>query len=45
MLDDQYDSNFIDVHVKNVRKKLNEYAPSPWLETVRGTGYRVILEQ
>lgn len=44
MLDDQYDSNFIDVHVKNVRKKLNEFAPSPWLETVRGTGYRVILE-
>ena len=43
MLDEQYDSNFIDVHVKNVRKKLNEYAPSPWLETVRGTGYRVIL--
>jgi len=44
MLDEQYDSNFIDVHVKNVRKKLNEYAPTPWLETVRGTGYRVILE-
>lgn len=43
MLDDQYDSNFIDVHVKNVRKKLNEFAPAPWLETVRGTGYRVIL--
>jgi DNA-binding response OmpR family regulator len=45
MLDEQYDSNFIDVHIKNVRKKLNEYAPTPWLETVRGTGYRVILEQ
>ncbi len=44
ILDDQYDSNFIDVHIKNVRKKLNEYAPTPWLETVRGIGYRVSLE-
>ena len=41
MLDDQYDSNFIDVHIKNLRKKLNDHAPSPWLETVRGVGYRV----
>jgi DNA-binding response OmpR family regulator len=43
ILDDQYDSNFIDVHIKNVRKKLNEHAPTPWLETVRGIGYRVSL--
>lgn len=41
ILDDQYDSNFIDVHIKNVRKKLNAHAPSPWLETVRGIGYKV----
>lgn len=41
ILDDQYDSNFIDVHIKNVRKKLNAHAPSPWLETVRGIGYRI----
>ncbi len=45
ILDDQYDSNFIDVHIKNVRKKLNSHAPTPWLETVRGIGYRVNLEQ
>jgi DNA-binding response OmpR family regulator len=44
ILDDQYDSNFIDVHIKNLRKKLNEHAPTPWLETVRGIGYRVSLE-
>ena len=44
ILDDQYDSNFIDVHIKNVRKKLNTYAPSPWLETVRGVGYRVVTD-
>lgn len=41
ILDDQYDSNFIDVHIKNVRKKLNLHSPTPWLETVRGIGYRV----
>ena len=44
ILDDQYDSNFIDVHIKNVRRKLNLHAPSPWLETVRGIGYRVNME-
>ncbi|MDZ7633434.1 MAG: response regulator transcription factor [Bacteroidales bacterium] len=40
-LDDQYDSNFIDVHIKNIRKKLSTHAPTPWLETVRGVGYRI----
>ena len=44
LLDDQYDSNFIDVHIKNLRRKLNIHAPSPWLETVRGVGYRVSTE-
>jgi DNA-binding response OmpR family regulator len=44
ILDDQYDSNFIDVHIKNLRKKLNEHALTPWLETVRGIGYRISLE-
>lgn len=45
ILDDQYDSNFIDVHIKNLRKKLNNHAPTPWLETVRGIGYRVSIGQ
>jgi DNA-binding response OmpR family regulator len=45
MLDDQYDSNFIDVHIKNLRKKLNNHAPTPWLETVRGVGYRISTEE
>jgi DNA-binding response OmpR family regulator len=44
-LDDQYDSNFIDVHIKNVRKKLNAHAPTPWLETVRGVGYRISADR
>jgi DNA-binding response OmpR family regulator len=45
MLDDQYDSNFIDVHIKNLRKKLSAHAPSPWLETIRGVGYRIITDK
>jgi DNA-binding response OmpR family regulator len=45
ILDDQYDSNFIDVHIKNLRKKLNLHAATPWLETVRGVGYRITTEQ
>jgi len=44
ILDDQYDSNFIDVHIKNLRKKLNLHSPTPWLETVRGVGYKVSNE-
>jgi DNA-binding response OmpR family regulator len=44
ILDDQYDSNFIDVHIKNVRRKLNIHASSHWLETVRGIGYRITSE-
>jgi len=44
-LEDQYDSNFIDVHIKNLRKKLNLFAPAPWLETVRGVGYRISTDQ
>jgi DNA-binding response OmpR family regulator len=45
ILDDQYDSNFIDVHIKNLRKKLNNHAPTQWLETVRGVGYRISTEE
>lgn len=44
MLDDQYDSNFIDVHIKNLRKKLNEYATTDWLVTVRGVGYKAVID-
>lgn len=44
-LDDQYDSNFIDVHIKNIRKKLNAFGVTPWLETVRGVGYRISTDQ
>jgi DNA-binding response OmpR family regulator len=32
-------SNYIDVHVKNVRKALARHAPPDFLQTVRGIGY------
>jgi len=35
------DSNFVDVHVKNLRKKLAHFAPIDWFETVRSIGYRI----
>ncbi|HRC16360.1 MAG TPA: response regulator transcription factor, partial [Bacteroidia bacterium] len=41
VMDDDYDSNYIDVHVKNLRKKLAAHAPIEWFETVRGIGYRL----
>lgn len=39
--DDDYDSNYIDVHIKNIRKKLQLHAPVEWLETIRGVGYKI----
>ncbi|GAB3588709.1 response regulator transcription factor [Hymenobacter daeguensis] len=33
-------SNFIDVHIKNVRKVLAQFAPPDFLRTVRGIGYQ-----
>ncbi|MES2267781.1 MAG: response regulator transcription factor [Bacteroidota bacterium] len=41
LINDDYDSNFIDAHIKNIRKKLSAFAPADWLETVRGLGYRI----
>jgi DNA-binding response OmpR family regulator len=41
IVNDDYDSNYIDAHIKNIRKKLNTYGPPDWLETVRGLGYRI----
>jgi len=35
------DSNFIDVHVRNLRKKLEKFAKIDWFETVRNVGYRI----
>ncbi|MEO7211721.1 MULTISPECIES: response regulator transcription factor [Mucilaginibacter] len=41
VVNDDYDSNFIDAHIKNIRKKLSVFAATEWLETVRGLGYRI----
>ncbi|PVX45424.1 DNA-binding response OmpR family regulator [Flavobacterium sp. 103] len=35
------DSNFIDVHVRNLRKKLDKHSSIEWFETVRNVGYRI----
>ena len=43
VVNDDYDSNYIDAHIKNIRKKLNVYELPDWLETVRGLGYRINL--
>jgi DNA-binding response OmpR family regulator len=42
-LEVDYDSNYVDVHIKNLRKKLGQYAEIDWIETVRGIGYRLNL--
>ena len=41
VINDDYDSNYIDAHIKNIRKKLNVHASPDWLETVRGLGYKI----
>ena len=43
ILEDESESNYIDVHIKNIRKKLGVYEEPTWIETVRGIGYRVKL--
>lgn len=35
------DSNFIDVHVRNLRRKLEKFTKIEWFETVRNVGYRI----
>lgn len=41
ILEDESESNYIDVHIKNIRKKLSTYEEPDWIQTVRGIGYRV----
>lgn len=41
--EDDFDSNYIDVHIKNVRKKLATYDETHWIKTVRGIGYKFEL--
>ena len=43
VIDDDNESNYIDVHIKNLRKKLATQGNADFIETVRGLGYRVNL--
>jgi len=43
VLEEDYESNYIDVHIKNLRKKLSAYSSADFIETVRGIGYRMNL--
>ena len=38
--EDDFDSNYIEVHIKNIRKKLAEFDPVNRIRTVRGLGYK-----
>lgn len=42
IIEENYNSNYIDVHIKNLRKKLSEYIDGEFLETVRGIGFQFI---
>jgi DNA-binding response OmpR family regulator len=42
IIEENYNSNYIDVHVKNLRKKLAEYIEGDFLETVRGIGFQFV---
>jgi len=37
----EFDSNLVDVHIRNLRKKIDEPFGRDTLETVRGVGYRL----
>ena len=41
--EDEYDSNYIDVHIKNLRKKMAEFDDTNWIKTIRGIGYKFEL--
>lgn len=38
--EDDFDSNYIDVHIKNIRKKLTKHDSSSFIKTIRGVGYK-----
>jgi DNA-binding response OmpR family regulator len=44
VMEEDYESNYIDVHIKNIRKKLAAYGNSDFIETVRGIGYRLNMD-
>jgi DNA-binding response OmpR family regulator len=45
VMEEDYESNYIDVHMKNIRKKMGTYGNSDFIETVRGIGYRLNMNE
>ncbi|MGX5816622.1 response regulator transcription factor [Chitinophaga lutea] len=43
--DEEYDSNYIDVHIKNIRKKLSAFGEVDWLQTIRNVGYKIKIQE
>ena len=43
--EDDFDSNYIDVHIKNIRKKLGTHDSNNWIKTIRGIGYKFEIEK
>ncbi|HAG15283.1 MAG TPA: DNA-binding response regulator [Bacteroidales bacterium] len=41
--EDDFDSNYIDVHIKNIRKKMAKFDETKWIRTLRGIGYEFIM--
>ena len=40
----EHHSNVIEAHVSNLRRKLASAGDDPWIETLRGRGYRLVSE-
>ena len=43
--EEDYDSNYVDVHIKNLRKKLQYFDETNWIKTIRGIGYKFELTE
>ena len=43
--EEDYDSNYVDVHIKNLRKKIQEHDSQSWIKTIRGIGYKFELSE
>jgi DNA-binding response OmpR family regulator len=41
IIEENYNSNYIDVHIKNLRKKISEDSDNEFIETIRGVGFRL----
>jgi DNA-binding response OmpR family regulator len=41
IIEENYNSNFIDVHIKNLRKKISDNSENEFIETIRGVGFRL----